>query len=375
MRWCRIPSGALGAAVVALASCGDDSDDVGGPPDEAVEVEIAAELDRGPGNLTITPDGRRVTSLHQAYAPVRVLAELSGSGSGTTLLNYPDLGEGEIPVGLTAILGIRSDTAGVLYMLDNGSSGLAPSKLLLWDSNTDQLLGNISLESVTEPNSFVNDLAFDYARNQVYISDPAGGDNAAIVVVDLATGQARRVLRADPSVIADPAVTFSVEGITPTRRLPDGTLVQPRLGVDGIVIDYDREWVYYGALHGTTLYRIPAASLADPAAAAQLPTLVESYATKPPSDGMAIDSEDNIYLGDLPHNAFGVITPDRQYRELGRSAEYKWVDDFEFDAEGRLHFVTTQLHRSPDLNAGQRAGVPPFRIFRFDPLAEGRQGY
>ena len=367
----RLLALALGATV-ALAAC-DDDDDVPTEPSEG-RPSTAFELPQGPGNLTITPAGLPVTSLHQYYAPVRVLAEVTGRSA---LANFPRPGEGTLPIGLTSVLGIRSDTAGVLWILDNGNSGKAPSKIVAFDTRTGAVQRTITLTApVVDTNSFINDLAFDYQRNQLYISDPAGPTNSALIVVNLATNTARRVLQGHPSVLPE-NVPVVVEGKTPTRRLPNGTLQPVRIGVDGIGIDYAREWVYYGALTSTSMYRIRAADLANPALSpAQLGARVERYASKPPSDGITLDSAGNIYLGDLPGNAIGVIAAaDRSYRQIAQGAELQWMDDFEWGTRGELYAVSTQLHLSPELNAGIDESRPPFRVFRVLPLAGGRQGF
>ena len=377
----RVSLGHAAVTALVLAACVSQPRevDVTGAPAGAAATSIAGAqvmsafaIDQPPGNLTITPDGRRILSLHQFFVPTRVLGEIAREGG---VVHYPARGEGEIPVGLGAVLGIRSDTAGVLHILDNGNSGKAPPKLVLWDTRTNRLVRTIDLRAVTDTNSFINDLAFDYRRNHVYISDPAGGPNAAIVVVDMATGRARRVLQGHASTVPED-IEFATEGKVPTRKRPDGTLEPVKIGVDGITIDYQNEFVYFAPLHGRTMYRIRAAMLADAAMSAeQLGAGVERYSAKPPSDGMVMDQAGNIYLGDLPNNAFGVITPAREYRELARRDDLKWVDDFEFGADGMLYIVTTQLHLSPELNAGKREPQPPFRIFRMQPLARGRQGF
>ncbi len=343
--------------------------------DPSASVGLAHAIGQPPGNLTITPDGRRIMSLHQYFTPVHVFGEIEGVGASSRVVRYPRPGEGVIPLGFFAVLGIRSDTAGVLHILDNGRVSKGPPKLVLWDTRAERIVADIPLDAVTDSDSFVNDLAFDYKRGQLYITDPAGGPNAALIVVDVASRRARRVLEGHSSVVPE-NFTFAVEGRVPTQRLPDRTLRTVRVGVDGIGIDYDREWVYYGAVHSHTMYRIRAADLANPALSdAQLGQRVERYASKPPSDGIVLDAAGNIYLGDLPNNAFGVITRDRRYHELARGPELKWVDDFEFGTDGALYFVTTQLHRSPTLNAVKRDPQLPWRIFRTQPLAPGRQGY
>jgi sugar lactone lactonase YvrE len=339
-----------------------------------VNVERAFAMQAPPGNLTFTPDGRRILSLHQWFTPPRVMAEVRGDGDAAQVMNYPAPGEGVMP-SMGAVLGVRSDTAGQLYILDNGNVGKAPPKIVVWDSRSNRLVRTIPLRNVTDTNSFVNDVVFDYQRNHLYLSDPAGGPNAALLVVDLGTGRARRVLQGHQSVIPE-RIDFEVEGMKLRRKLRDGTLMTPFTGVDGIGIDYAREWVYFAPLHGASMYRIRAADLANASMTGeQLGARVERYSSKPHSDGIALDQAGNIYLGDLAGNAIGVITPDRQYRVLAQGAEYKWVDDFEFAPDGMLYVVTTQLHRSPELNAGNRAAELPFRVFRLRPLAPGRQGF
>jgi sugar lactone lactonase YvrE len=331
------------------------------------------ELAQGPGNLPILPDGRRIVSLHQFWTPERVLAEVRDSNQ---LVEFPAGGEGTIPVGLASVLGVRSDTAGVLYILDNGLAGKAPPKMVLWDTRANGHVRTIPLGSAADTNSLLQDWAFDYRRNQLYIADPAGGANAALVVVDLASGAARRVLAGDRSVVNEDS-SLVVEGRQIIRRLPDGRLEQPKMGVDGIVIDYAKEWVYYGPFMGRTLYRVRAADLANPALSARdLAARVERYAGKPKNDGMMIDQAGNIYLGDVERDEIGVIlASDRRYHALARSTQYKWVDDFEFGTDGMLYVVMTQLHLSPEFNAGRREPRPPFRVFRFRPLAPGRVGW
>lgn len=308
----RIARG-LGALALAAACAGAAAS-------QNVAVEEVMRLPQGPGNLTILPDGRRVVSLHQFWNPARILAEVRGADR---LVEFPGRGEGTLTHGMGAVLGVRADTAGMLWILDNGNAAKTPPKMLVWDPKAGRLVRTIPLGSAADTNSLLQDWAFDRARQQLYIADPAGGTNAALVVVDLRTGAARRVLQGDRSVVNEDS-SLVVEGKQIMRKRPDGTLERPKLGVDGILMD----------------------------------------------------RAGNLYLGDVEHNAIGVITAsDRTYRELARSPDYKWVDDFEFGTDGMLYVVMTQLHLSPEFDAGRREPQLPFRVFRLRPLAPGRQGY
>jgi sugar lactone lactonase YvrE len=332
----------------------------------------AASLTIAPGNLTILPDGRRVLSLHQWFRPPKPVMELDAQGR---LVDFPRASDQPLPP-LAAVLGIKSDTAGTLYILDNGLQGKVTPKVVVYDAPRGRLVRTIPLPlGVTDTNSFINDVAVDAGRQRLYIADPAGGANAALIVVNLADGTARRVLHGHESVrAADTA--WTVLGKPLLNRVPSGplagTLRHPPTGVDGIAIDQRNEYVYFAPFDGRTMYRARAADLAA-ADTLGLAARVERYAAKPPSDGIILDRAGNLYLGDLTRNALGVIGPDRRYREL--AAGLPWVDDFEFGADGALYVVTTQLERSPQLNAEVDASRTPFVIYRMTPLAAGRQGY
>lgn len=340
---------------------------------QAAAPTPAVSLAIGPGNLTILPDGRRIVSLHQWYQPPKPVMELDAAGR---LVDFPRAGDQPLPV-LATVLGIKADANGVLYILDNGIQSKVTPKVVVYDAPRGRLVRTIPLPlGVTDTNSFINDVAVDTRRDRLYISDPAGGTNAALIVVGLADGGGRRVLAGHESVrAADTA--WTVLGKPLLNRVPNGptagTLRHPPTGVDGIAIDAAKEYVYFGPFDGRAMYRARAADLADASMApAALAARVERYATKPPSDGIILDGAGNLYLGDLTRNALGVIGPDRRYREL--AAGLPWVDDFEFGPDGQLYVVTTQLHLSPYLNAEVDASKKPFVIYHMAPLAPGRQG-
>ncbi len=351
---------------------------IGGSTDSV--YRILAQLDQAPGNLTVTVDGRVIMSLHQFYEPQYSVAELTSNGS---LRPFPNASLNERPddrqrqgLRLDSVLGIRSDSRGLVWMLDNGMRDAVIPKLVVWDSKLNKLDRVIELpQPVTVTGSFVNDFAIDEQRNFVYIADPANGPDAALIVVDLKTNQARRVLQGHLSVVPEP-VYITIDDKPVVMKRDDGTVFRPTIGVNPIVLDSRNEWLYYGPMSGTSLYRIAAEELVRARANdAELAALVRRYSDKPVSDGMTIDRADNLYLGDLAANAIGVITPDRQYRRLAESDELAWVDSFSFGAGRDLYAVVNQLHRSSALNAGELLAKPPYLILKMEALAEGFPGH
>ena len=84
----------------------------------------------------------------------------------------------------------------------------------------------------------------------------------------------------------------------------------PRIHADGIALDRDGGWLYYQALSGTTLYRVPAALLRDAGVPAEeLAAAVEQVAAVGPSDGLLHGPDGAVYLTSLERNAIRRVWP------------------------------------------------------------------
>lgn len=343
--------------------------------DSRANFDVLANLDTGPGNVTATANGRIIMSQHQFYQPQYTVVEYKDQA----LLPFPNkemsAADSTAPIKLDSVLGIRSDANGIVWMLDNGMrSGVTP-KLVGWNSKTNKLQRLIYLPAPIAPkDAFVNDFALDAQHNHAFISDPAGGANAALIVVNLATGAARRVLEGHRSVLPE-NVDLVIDNVPIQVKTPSGELVKPHIGVNPITEDLANEWVYFGPMHGLSLYRIKAADLINESLTPQeLARKVERYSDKPISDGISIDENNNIYLGDLANNAIGVIAPNRQYRQLAQCPRLSWVDSFSFGSNGQLYAVVNRLHRSATLNGGDNQSKPPYFLLKVKALAAGLPG-
>ncbi|MGC2221942.1 MAG: hypothetical protein WA624_06025 [Methylocella sp.] len=101
---------------------------------------------------------------------------------------------------------------------------------------------------------------------------------------------------------------------------------------------------------------------------------VERYSAKPICDGVSIDKDNNIYLGDLAENAIGFIKADRSYQRLAQSPELSWFDSLSFGPEGKLYAVVNRLHRSAALNGGEALSKPLYLLIEVKALATGLPG-
>jgi sugar lactone lactonase YvrE len=210
-------------------------------------------------------------------------------------------------------------------------------------------------------------------RRHIYIAgQPAAA--SALIVVDMHSGSARRVLQGDRSVVPED-LELIVDGQAVEIRQADGTLLRPRVGVNPIALEAGNAWLYYGPMSGTSLYRIPVEDLRNGALAAEaLSARVERYGRKPVCDGISIDNAGNVYVTDIGNNSIGVIGRGGEYRSYLTDPRLSWPDAFSFGPDNRLYTVANQLHRSALLHAGEATARPPFYLFSFTPLAGGVPG-
>jgi sugar lactone lactonase YvrE len=347
----------------------------------AADLEVVAELPVGPGNITVTPANRIIISLHPFYSPDNRVVELV---SGGKLRPFPDgswnTGDRRIDHSFDSVLGIQCDEKGVVWMLDNGFRGGSVPKLVGWNTVENRLARIIHLDPPAIPrlpvfpdNAFFNDLAVDLKNKAIYVSHSALEDSA-LIVVDLGTGKARRVLQGHASMVPDNTdLVFNGRALNFT--LPDAGRLRLLIGVNAIALDSSNEWLYYGTMNGKSLYRIRTSALVNADFTnEQLAQQVERFSEKPVCDGISVDNDGNIYISDLEAQAVGVIDEDRKYRKLVSDPRISWPESFSFGPDGYLYFVASQLQLSAPLNDGKNKAKPPFYVFRVKALAPGVVG-
>lgn len=334
-------------------------------------LEEVTQSPSGPGGLAITPSGDYIVSCHQFFDPTYPVLRLNRDGIWEP---FPD--QAFLQQQVDSVLGIVCDANGIVWMLDNGRRLGTPAKLIGWDTTqgkTGKLHQIIPLVAPsTLRTSFVRNLAVDPEAPFIYISDPAGGDDAAIIVVERTTGLTRRVLQGHYSVKPDLRIALNLDGRPVEARSADGRPVQPLAGVNPIMVDRKGQWLYFAPMHGGTLYRVQTQFLRDASLdPVQLESKVQSFSIKPICDSIAMDSRGNIYFGDIAGNAIGYATPEEnylKYRYLIQDGRLIWPGGLTFGTDGKLHFFSNQLHRTPIYNGGKDVTAPPFEIFRAKPL-------
>jgi sugar lactone lactonase YvrE len=258
---------------------------------------------------------------------------------------------------------VVADGLGSLWVLDPASPAMSGPvkggpKLVRIDLKTNKVVKVIHFDGSLAPaGSYLNDIRFSPDGKIGYISD--SGVQGAILVVDLTSGTARRVLAGDTSTQADPSVTVTIEGHI--LRRPDGRSLQ--IGVDGIAVSADGAYLYYQALIGKTLYRVPTASLLDAhLTPAQLSAKVEPVQTTHPADGLWIDSQNRLYITNPEADSVESAMPGKPLTTLVRDKRLGWPDSFAQGPGGTLYISASHIQDSPWFKPG--AKVTPSDLFR-----------
>ncbi|PKQ65518.1 hypothetical protein BZG02_00490 [Labilibaculum filiforme] len=305
---------------------------------KVAEVVVSSETVRA-GNMAITESGRMFVSINPLMgADVRVY-EVDSEGKGKAYPN--DAYSKGANSSIKAIIGIRADSKENLWLLDMGAK-----QFIVWDTKNEKLVRTIAIpEEVVTPVSFLQDFVIDEKNGRVIIADMTQGDlksapTPAFIVIDTKTGEARRMAESHASMMPD------FEG---------GFALNP------IAIDPNFKWVYFGALHGKKVYRVPAKSFDSNE---ELTAGIEDYAPKSYSDGIAADKKGNVYVTNIEKQELGVTNKDG-YKTIATLPEGQtWPDGLEMAKDGYLYSTVDQLNRVPALNNGKDDSVGPFIIVR-----------
>jgi hypothetical protein len=344
------------------------------------EVEEVFQFSLEPSSLSAAPGGDWIVGLSQRERPIQRAVRLTKAGE---VIPFPTQADTTASPGallpLDAVEAVKVGTDGVIWLLDNGRRTETVPRLIAWEVSKNRLHRILPLTApAVKPGSFCAALALDPAAPFAYVADPASDQDAALVVVNLTTGLARRVLEGvvmvtpDPEAVIHPG-TASVHQVT---RI-DGTSYLPHSGLHSLAMDRKGEWLYFAALRARAVYRVKASMLRDFGASEEtLLKGVEQYAEIPPASSLAMDSKGNLYLGDVNARGIGMVeSRGRAYSVLVADARLLWPNGLAFGNDGRLYFFSPRRQTTPPQSTlPGPAARPSSSLFRIRTPASGRAG-
>jgi hypothetical protein len=272
---------------------------------------------------------------------------------------FPDLKWNEWQTGMPAeehfvcVQSVVMDNLGFLWIVDAGNPEfkgvIAGAPKLLKINLVTNAVQRIPFGShLLTKNSYLNDVRIDTRAGYAYLSDSGAG---AILVVNTQIGTAMRRLADHPSTKSEDIV-LTVGG---KPWLLNGT--PPRVHVDGIAFDRDGGYLYYQALTGRTLYRIPTSRLNYSSWSEKLDQQVERVGETCAADGMEFGRDGLLYLTSLEESAIKSFRPGAAVETIVQSDDLAWPDSLAFGPDNSLYVTTSQIHLGNKRTA-------PYKIFK-----------
>lgn len=229
---------------------------------------------------------------------------------------------------------------GNLWVVDRGTPPTFQSspKLVSFNLTTNTVSRSYPLGNFTGTTSGLDDVRFNGRR--AYLSDT---QVPSLVVLDLDTGYARRVLVDDRSTTA--VFPKSAEGTL--LRAVNGSFSYSN--ADQIEVSPDGEYLYFQPCNGDmsrVATRYLDAALYDDDAAAALSGYVEPFSLTPATGGTAIDADGNIYVGDTDRQSVWRVYPNGSSSLLVHDPRLLWVDAMWVDSNNTLWMPAAQLNRA-----------------------------
>ncbi|WP_199768508.1 L-dopachrome tautomerase-related protein [Sphingobacterium sp. HMA12] len=255
------------------------------------------------------------------------------------------------------VLDSKPSTSGSIFGPD-GAASTGQFKLLQIDTKNNKIMRIYTFDDLDKTKSGLNDVRIDLQKNLAYLSDPG---QAAIIVLDLKTGNSRKVLEKSPFTLADPKVVISYSGID--MRYKDGS---PFLShVNGIALSHDFNYFYFKPINKNHLYRIATKYLADQSLSQQvLEGKVEDMGSVGVTHGLLADRNGNIYLTTSMDYSIKYLSPDGKIHLLTQDPRLLWPDSLGIDGNGYLYFSCAQLSRDPQWNNGVDRVELPYRVYK-----------
>ncbi|MFZ1863325.1 MAG: L-dopachrome tautomerase-related protein [Polyangiales bacterium] len=330
-------------------------------------LEVAVTSPEPIGNVAVSGDGRIFYTIHPESRP-----------TGPKLLEWVDGVPRAYPseaaqAQLETPLGVVVDRQNRLWTIDHGNHGTGAAKLVAYDLETGELVHeHVFDSSIAELGSFLQDLQVDSSGKHVFIADVSfWRKHPGLVIYDVEQEEARRVLNGHASVSPQDWLIRN-----PTKDMKFfGGLVVLKPGVDGIAIDRDDHWLYYGAMAHDTLYRVAVEDLLDASLSeAALGAKVQAVGRKPLNDGLSTDLEGNVLITDVEHGAVLRMIPNGQLTTLVRTPRIRWADALSYGPGGWLYVADSAIPDQMLRSKGHMRAHAPYYIFRFKPGIDGPPG-
>ncbi len=339
-------------------------------PAASGKLDVVAQFEQQVTGVAVTPSGRIFVNFPRWEQDVAIsVAEV---GPGNKLTPYPNaewnawrndhkLSNGDHFI---CVQGVVAGPQNSLWVLDPAAPGNefnleGGPKLVEIDLAFNQPKRTILFDREVIPQgSYLNDVRFSGDGKWAYITD--SGVIGALIVVDLTSNTAKRVLSGHPSTQVEADVVVMTDG-KPLKRPDDRG---PAFAADGIALDPKGEYLYWQALAGKTLYRIATTALRD-ADAAKAVAAVEKLGTTCVADGYWMDRTGRLFITSPSDNSVKLRRPDGTLAIVAQDPRLRWPDSMAEGADGSLYVTASHIQDMAQWHKDGSTRKLPYMLFKF----------
>lgn len=301
------------------------------------DVEVLVTMDYPPGNVTSSTDGRIFFNIHPFAQAFRFRDSFVFELVDGAPTPFPDLAT---QPKIKDVFGMTADQQGRLWMISPASIERPATQLFAVDLATNTLVFEHTFEAGVA--RFAQDLRVSPDGKTIYMADTGAFafTSGAIIVFDIESRQTRSLLQGHPSILPQDWIIQTAAG---DYKLAYGLLTFS-VGVDGLAVSKDGAWLYYATMNHDTLYRISTSLLLDTSASEeQIVAGVERISTKPLSDGIEIDAENNVFITDIEHGGIAIVDANGALQTLTKSDEIVWADGVTLTPDSTVVFTDSAI--------------------------------
>jgi hypothetical protein len=184
----------------------------------------------------------------------------------------------------------------------------------------------------------------------------------SVVIIDLQTGQVRRVLDNHPSTkFVDPTVV-RMEG----RAILDEQGQPKKMHNNHLELTPDEKILFYKPPFGYNWFQVSTDDLTNQTMTeSELGSKVMTSWKTMPTGGTTMDDAGNIYLVDIERQTiWQQNSVDGSWRLLIHDERITWGDASDVSQDGFLYIPMSQVNRFPSSNNGTNQVEKPFRIYK-----------
>jgi sugar lactone lactonase YvrE len=295
-------------------------------------------LDYPPGNLAVADDGDVYFNYHPLakagrFSPVTVFKWSDGK-----VEPFPSL---EAQKDFQGTFGMTIDRQNRIWFIEPASLDFKHTRISAFDLKTKKRVEYFEFPEGQA--SYAEDIRVTADGKHIILPNPGlfRFTTSGLVIYNFLNHTFHSVTSDHPCLSPEDWIMQTPYG--PNRLL--WGLINFAVGIDGIEISDDQQWLYLAPMTNSRLCRIPMAVVLNPSLSAEsFNQSVEDVGQKPMSDGIAIDPKGRVVITDVEHGGIMAFNPEsKELSKLGRSKEIVWPDGIVVAKDGDVYFTDSAI--------------------------------